>query len=137
MQQFDQAPIYQSTSGDFYIAFDLSRFVFSNDFVCPNNIHVDGKYQKPDVSNEQVFPGHCFPTSEHCYLYQKALFHGNKHLVEKILEESDVDVLRKLMASMTHHDGRWSKVQVGVSFLTELRKRDKLAFAWLNGQIGG
>jgi predicted NAD-dependent protein-ADP-ribosyltransferase YbiA (DUF1768 family) len=69
------------------------------------------------------FSGHCFPTSTHCYLYQKALFHGNKQLAERVLEETDVDELRRMMTpiKVTHHQAeQWNKMQVGVSTVCSL-----------------
>lgn len=37
----EQPPIYRSANGEFYIAFDSSRFVLSNEFTCP--IYMDGE----------------------------------------------------------------------------------------------
>ncbi|KAI6191196.1 NADAR domain-containing protein [Aphelenchoides bicaudatus] len=109
LPQFEQPPIYQSTSGEYYVAFDESRFVLSNEFNCPNGITVDG---------------HFFQTSEQCYLYQKALFHGNKQLAEQILHTTDVRLLKKMMTPIDKamsHD-KWNKVEVGIMRRTCLAK---------------
>ncbi|KAI6226893.1 NADAR domain-containing protein [Aphelenchoides besseyi] len=91
----DLPPLYVNSLGEFYVVFYGPHYVYSNSY-----------------ESEIACNGNLFPSSRHYFLYQKALFHNNKTLADRIANEPDVDEVVKLFANFKASNHGWNKVEV-------------------------
>ncbi|CAD5234793.1 unnamed protein product [Bursaphelenchus xylophilus] len=98
--KFETPPVYKNKDGDYFVAFYTNKYVFSNHFPCPQKFELEG---------------HEFPTSEHYYMYHKALFHGDKEAAESILKEPCPKTAKRITADFRNFDAKkWDDISVEV-----------------------
>jgi len=98
--RFQQPPVYKGRDGRYYVAFFTNKYIFSNHFTCPGGVTVDGIE---------------FPTTEHYYMYRKALFHNDASAAQKIRNTDDPKYAKRITAKFENFDvAGWKKIQYAI-----------------------